>query len=260
MLLALGCTLVLVDEPCPPERPFSDFAAGGLFSCGVDEGISCWGRADEGQLDAPAGAPTLLAAGYAHGCAQIEGELRCWGRDDFGQASPPAVEAVALAAGGGHSCALSAGGLQCWGRDDLGQASFAPTGEFLAVAAGSLDSCVLDAAGLVRCASGWTRAGASALSVGRDHHCVLVDGGAECDGLEAPAGAFTALASGADFACGLDLDGEVACWGELAEAPPAGPFLAIDADANGAHACALDEAGWLRCWGDDGAGQASVPQ
>lgn len=74
--------------------------------------------------------------------------------------------------------------------------------------------------------------------------------------------AFRDLSLGFEFGCGLDLEGEVVCWGSAdalaALGPaPAGPFSQIAA-SNGwfqsDFACALRDDGSVACWGDGAPG------
>lgn len=73
-------------------------------------------------------------------------------------------------------------------------------------------------------------------------------------------GHFVQVIAGPHFVCGLDRQGEVACWSGLSDTqdrdfgqadPPAGPFVRLAAGVW--HACGLDSDGDVRCWGiDDG--------
>ena len=66
------------------------------------------------------------------------------------------------------------------------------------------------------------------------------------------AGRFRQVSIGQEYACGLRLDGTIACWGNSEHSkttPPPGRFTAISAGKQ--HACALDAAGYAQCWGWD---------
>ena len=110
-----------------------------------------------------------------------------------------------------------------------------------------------------------------ALSVSVANVCnVEPDGSLLCTGLEEfgvndpPAGAFSRVEVGPDYACALRAaDGGVECWGEPVEdleqtAPPEGPFASIALAAD--VACGLRPTGEIACWGDDSLGQASPPE
>ncbi len=212
-------------------------AAGVAHSCAItsDGALACWGANDQGQVtDSPSASPVALpsrritsgvvavAAGEAHTCAALAGEIRCWGRNDELQA-PDAVAvagATALAAGLTHTCALAGGNVHCWGR---GQA-------VATVVAGV--------------------AGATAIAAGTDHTCALVAGGVKCWGANASgqlgnnstqpstapvdaqglgSGIF-AIAAGGDHTCAAaqtpvqvapGVEDGVRCWGDA----PGGSFL-----------------------------------
>ena len=278
-LLLGACTVVLVDIPCEDTATsrWSAISAGGLHSCGLDldGNARCWGRTVEGQDDPPEGTFSAIASGYQFSCAvDADGNPSCWGDGDEGQAAPP-LPLAAMALGGAHGCGVGLTGLaSCWGANDFGQTSLdgAPA---IAIAAGSLDSCRLDAAGIPHCALGTPALGAVpdtallALVLGLTGACGLTADGALVwwgvgDAAWPPAGAlvYTDVAAGADFACALDSDGQVSCWGndEVGQAsPPSGRFVALDADANGRHACALADDATATCWGLDTEGQIDVP-
>jgi hypothetical protein len=152
-----------------------------------------------------------------------------------------------LAAGLCHTCWLDeTGAPTCWGWDDEGQAT-PPNQRFRALAAGPLQTCGLgienkpvcwgaavdppDVA-LVSISLGGYRVGCGAASTGTP-----------------------------DFACGLDADGAVHCWGEEDDGQvsdaPAGTFTQVS--VGGAHACALATDGTVQCWGSNVYDQSIAP-
>lgn len=77
---------------------------------------------------------TIIASGWTHVCAAIDGRVACWGEGGSGQlgqgdsassATPLTVDlpgpASALAAGNVHSCALVEGDVYCWGDGGNGR-------------------------------------------------------------------------------------------------------------------------------------------
>ena len=103
-------------------------------------------------------------------------------------------------------------------------------------------------------------------TVGRGYACgLLLDGGIACWGdsayrkSAAPPGQFTTVAAGRHYTCALDPAGYAQCWGRDAAGlakPPTG--LAFTAIASGAnHSCGLTPAGALHCWGQNRWGQAN---
>ncbi len=82
----------------------------------------------------------------------------------------------------------------------------------------------------------------------------------DCDGTDA---GWVKISIGSDdFACGLDSEGELDCWGddddgEVADHPTDGGY--VDVAAGSDHACALDADGYAVCWGDDSYNQSYAP-
>jgi alpha-tubulin suppressor-like RCC1 family protein len=74
-----------------------------------------------------------------------------------------------------------------------------------------------------------------------------------------PSGQYLMLAGGAAHMCGLRPDLGVECWGGSVGNPPAPgrPFQSVTRGYD--HACALAFNGSVSCWGDDSNGQASPP-
>lgn len=206
------------------------------------------------------GAPPLTAftTGGRHNCARLsDSKVRCWGGNAYGQLGlasmvpigddedPAAAMMMFLGAdveqvgaGDSHNCVITVdGNLRCWGRNSRGQLGYGnnqPIGDNEAPAnAGDL---VLVPASLP------PDTGATALALGREHTCVLLEtGDVTCWGLndsgqlatgnnqdwgdqngETPAGLepidlggpATAIAAGLDHTCALLADGSVRCWGE----------------------------------------------
>ena len=264
-----------------PTGRFTAVSAGYSHTCGLRESgaIECWGYNNEGQTNAPAGGFTAISAnGDDHTCAirVRSGAIECWGRNDVGQLDDiPAGSFSAVSAGYGHSCAIRTNGeIECWGsnttsRQDpntgedvsfhTGQAT-APAGSFSAVSAAYSHSCAIRPDGAIEC---W---GGLAVIEG------LPSGGASVAQWELPlppAGSFTAVSAGSDFAnstahsCAIRAEsGAIACWGlsgyGLIDARPTGRFTAVSASGN-YHACAIRDTGAIVCWGDNTRGQTDAP-
>ena len=104
------------------------------------------------------------------------------------------------------------------------------------------------------------------MAVGKYSQCgLLEEGRALCpkEGLYVrtpEAGRFRQVSIGQEYACGLRLDGTIACWGNSEHGkttPPPGKFTAIAAGKQ--HACARDAAGYAQCWGWDKDGRTKPP-
>lgn len=220
-------------------------AAGAAWCWGSDEqgavGDGADNQADE-QLPVRVSGDrtyTALAAGYWHTCAiDTAGAAWCWGDDEQGQvgdgdndgADRFAPVRVAgghrfdtLTAGSLHTCALdTAGAAWCWGYDgdaQLGdgvidtndkQGTPAPVVGglvFRSITAGAGHTCAIDTESNAWC---W----------GDDFDGQLGDGDNRATQVKSPvpvavAGGrlFTALATGEDHTCGIDVAGGAWCWG-----------------------------------------------
>ena len=110
----------------PEGVSFQQITAGYRYSCGIraDGGVTCWGRNDHAQLDAPDGQFTAIDAGWDHVCALSGTDAVCWGWNANERSTPPpGVAFTAIGAGAEHSCGLTPNGdLQCWGKNDDGRA------------------------------------------------------------------------------------------------------------------------------------------
>lgn len=72
-----------------------------------------------------------------------------------------------------------------------------------------------------------------------------------------PDGAFLDVAIGADHGCGVQVNGELACWGRDIGAPPEGVWRGVAAGAGAS--CAMDAFGHATCWGYKASGIAPHP-
>ncbi|HVM64702.1 MAG TPA: hypothetical protein VMU14_07565, partial [Acidimicrobiales bacterium] len=220
--------------------------AGDFHTCAVlDDGSTmCWGANFYGQLGdgtyndtgtslpvgVPANSAVGVAAGYAHTCViEASGGVQCWGYNGYGQlgdgdqndaTAPVEVSGLrdavtGLTAGEYHTCArLADATVQCWGLD--GTNAFGSYGSVLApgdvpgltsvaaVRSGGYSTCARRTDGTITC-------------FGSNDDGQLGDGtvdsrGTPLDvaGLTSPA---TDLAVGEDFACAVQGDGHVRCWG-----------------------------------------------
>jgi alpha-tubulin suppressor-like RCC1 family protein len=166
---------------------------GDFHTCAIrtDRSLWCWGMNSSGQLgtppsDTPVVRPQRVEgvldvasvdAGFQHTCVvTVDGAVRCAGDDLLGQsggASPGSFgvvqgidDAVEVRIGMYQSCARRrGGGVACWGSNEDGQFGQATIGD-LSRTAQSVE--VLGTA--------------SAIAVGMDHVCSVVDGIAGCAG------------------------------------------------------------------------------
>lgn len=235
-----------------------------LHACAVDEagGVVCWGDNADDQLGDGSGSDQHTPVPVLDGGGNPLGGI------------------AAIATGDSHSCALTAlHGVRCWGGNVNGQlgdgsnsASATPVAvrdgagnpfaDFASVAAGGHHNCGLSLTGTVRC---WGSNFFGQLGDG--------DGGDSATPVTLVGQTHVALqvAAGLDYACLLNDQGTVRCWGKnghgqvggnnnftIAYVPITVSGLATNmvAVATGHfHACALDAAGAMWCWGRNDYGQ-----
>ena len=275
------------------ESGVISIAAGGSETCAIvsSGGLKCWGSNNYGQIgDATTDNKTLptqvsglesgvqtVAVGNSFVCAVLDsGVLKCWGYNYYGQvgdgttdnrAVPTPVNGldgviVSVSSGGSHTCALlDSGRVMNWGLDSSGQLG-------IRYAAPNFSSRPVDVAGL--------QSGATAVSVGAEHVCALMDdGGVKCWGSNATGklgdgtrhsrsvpvsvvgldGTVASVSAGSTDTCALLNSGGVECWHSV-PALVTGLESGVTSVSNGYdHACALLESGGVKCWGTNSFGQ-----
>jgi alpha-tubulin suppressor-like RCC1 family protein len=293
------------DAPLIPAGTWSQIAAGETHVCGVrvDGTLWCWGTNEHGQLglgaaasasDSPAqvGAASwnMVAAYGATTCGiQSDHSLWCWGDGasgqlgDGGTADMAAPEPIgtgrwsAVAVGGMHACALDmAGDASCWGSNATGQLGLplatlsalmptpVPTSlTWLSLVTGGGHTCGLAADHTAWC---WGSNARGQLGNGALPTAMVV-----LPPVQVGIDAWTELAAGDQFTCGLRADSRLRCWGDnaytelggaagtnspspVAPEPDLAEWIAIGTGKT--HACGARIDGSLWCWGDDAAGQA----
>jgi alpha-tubulin suppressor-like RCC1 family protein len=236
------------------SRAWKQVSAGDFHTCATTTqgAVRCWGFNGAGQLGngtttnraRPVPVKGLgsgvqaVSAGGNHTCALTNtGAVKCWGFNLYGQlgngtttnsTTPVPVAGlasgvVAITLGGNDSCARTQGGaMRCWGRGTEGQlGDGALTNRSTPVAVSGMTS------------------GVTAISLGFDHTCAIVAGGA--------------------VRCwGFNLSGEVGNGMNANTSVPAAVsgFASGGAriDAGHAHTCAVTTGGAARCWGYGGHG------
>ena len=256
-------------------------AAGGSHTCAIatDGTLTCWGRAADGQLDAPTGTFTSIDAGARYSCALgTDGAIACWGEVFSGPiGAGPGGTFTSLVAGGNHACAIGTDdSIACWGYNAWGQIN-SPDGTFVALALGWEHSCALATDGSLSCwgyhfgVPSQPVAGTyKALTSGAVHFCAIKDDDTMvCAGernalnrgaTAAPAGTFKAVSAGRHHNCAIKMDDTITCWGVNTSGQtdaPAGTFKAVSARQN--HTCAMRMDDTITCWGSSSSRQSEAP-
>jgi alpha-tubulin suppressor-like RCC1 family protein len=288
-------------------------AAGDLHTCVVISGVVyCVGDNQSGQLGtSPATTPYSLnpiqvpgisnvvsvAVGTQFSCALLSsGNVQCWGTNSSGQLgnktftsssipvsvltapNSPLTGVTQISAKGSQVCGLvsqsSGNQIYCWGYNYYGQLGNNSTANSnLAVLVSGL---------------GTAQVSPSAVSVGTDHACALLNNGqVQCwgynffgqlgngqFGLEANSlvpvyvnnlNSATAVVAGGDHTCAIENGGQVVCWGENnagqlglgsvqdnsePQEPVANVSGVVSLSAGGAYTCAMSSS-QLWCWGSN---------
>lgn len=244
-----------------PSGSYVDVSAGSRHSCAVDgDGeVDCWGIDDEtpifyqGQTDPPDRIFSSVSSGSLVACG-IEADDRsanCWGNDgQIWHGVPGDVEFAALDLLGDGACGLDVdGGAHCWGLDQEEGRTEPPDETFTAVSTGAHHACGINESDQIVC---W---GAEPAAVYCDGpgcpHYEPTDVGQ----VDAPDGEFIDVTTGANHSCGLDVDGEIHCWGTDEDGitdAPGGEYVELEAGAR--YTCAVARQGTIDCWGRDIAG------
>lgn len=126
----LARALGIVEAPRPTQTTtptFKAVTAGSWHSCGLrtDNTVTCWGRNDHGQADAPTDSFKAVTAGSEHSCGlRTDDTITCWGNNPGGRADAPTGSFKAVTTGSVHSCGLRTDDtITCWGNNHHGQAN-----------------------------------------------------------------------------------------------------------------------------------------
>ena len=273
-------------------RTAAAIATGLAHTCAVlDDGTAkCWGANGHGELglgdtddrgnndDMGDALPAIdlgtgrtaaaISAGIGHTCALLDdSSLKCWGSNNLGQLGQGDTEVrgdepgemgdallpidlggglvSGVAAGGNHTCALiSVDDVKCWGRNNFGQ-----LGQGSNLARG-------DDAGEMGIALAGADLGtgrsATAVSVGNDHSCALLDN------LTMKCWGRNGWGQLGKTHAGNTGDG-AAEMGDFLPPIDVGTQDAVTAVATGsAHTCAILDVGAVKCWGDNASGKLGL--
>ncbi len=257
---------------------------------GPDGGADADAASDAAPPLPPVAGPGRLALGEHHSChVRDDGSLWCWGASEHAQRGDGVEDPVATAQRVGTAndwiqisaeknvtCGLRGQGeLHCFGRDepitrvgtdlwrtiDVGEAFFDEP--VCGVTIGGALYCWTTITEPVRVGTevGWARAVA-----GDDMHCALKDdGSAWCwergDATSVPARhgmqTYLWIDVGQHYACGVQNDGTLECWGEFLDDFPATPLSGTytSIGLGFGHGCAVTDGGSLVCDGGNRFGE-----
>lgn len=269
--LLLGCG---TDDSSKPKKTADDGVSGDVASGDVptaDEDATATGEGTADDVETPEDSPqppdqdtvvrtptggwTAVTCGSSHSCGIRNQAIECWGAGkvvgdqmalEHGQSIAPDGTFTALdAASGDYTCALRTDGtVTCWGLDIYFSGELAtgawPSGKLATISSGWHHACGLETQpGPIKC---WGLASVF-------------------EGI--PAGDFTEVTVGQDFACALDGSGLVTCWGMYDVNTPTDPGTAFRTiDAGPSHVCGIRSSDdHVECWGGDDAnfGQWDAP-
>ncbi len=260
-----------------PEGSFVTLAAGRFTTCGLraDQSVACWGPPGGAGTEAPETDLVSITAGDEGACGLGADMVAvCWQYPGGSSVEgAPSERLRTLETWGETTCALRPDGTPvCWGFDPT-QGDFPSNERFRAIAVGWLKLCGSSDDGVMRCwgegprepfgdepmthiaghsgggVCGLTRAGAHARCFGFDER------------VEMPArvdGPFEDVVVGQYYACGLESDGSLRCWGSAPGATPEGSFEEVVA-CDGS-VCGRRADGTVECAGSPYYGQAHPPE
>lgn len=237
------------------ELRVTQLSAGSGHTCAItiDGAAKCWGFNGQGQLgdgttqERPTpvdvfglqSGVTFISAGANHTCAVVNGGVKCWGVGSSGQlgngtttnAQTTPVDVSGMSSGvasvsaGSYTCAVTTlGAARCWGSTVNGQLGNGDT-------SGKTQSTPVPVTGL--------QSGVSLISVGFNHACAIVNGGAKCWGR----GQFGQLGYGGTSTIASPID-------------VSGLTNGVSLISSGYyHTCAVTTAGTAKCWGHAGDGR-----
>jgi alpha-tubulin suppressor-like RCC1 family protein len=291
-----GAGVLKISKPALALANAEMVAAGDDFTCAtVARSMTCFGENLYGQLgrgesspssDVPAGITGAIAATLQWNQIAARGdfvcglsstfELWCWG-DNVSSAKKsatalevaPGTKWMDVAAGATHTCGVTNNGvLQCWGANVYGQLGTgdqkehpSPTtiaADFRSAGLGKNSSCAVNGKGELYC---WGDNAAGQLGLG-DLTARLVPTKVEL-GM-----GWKQVSISATFACGIQTDDSLWCWGgkgdddaptgKLAPKPISFPGRWLQVHLHDDHGCALRADGVVACWGRNTDGELGL--
>jgi len=245
-------------------------------SCGLTKWgeLECWGNdipTPAGKnirgIDMASGATCLIDADRSVSCLPSLG-------------TPAAVETQQVAASTVRRCVTDPlMQMHCWAVAALYEIELDGPVFVREISANDLDTCAVLNDSSLRCWGEFTTdtptGEFTALSVGAQSACAIdvQSKAVVCWGLSPPVpptaenGGFLSVATGRNWACAIDSDGALACFGLAADAdkpwiadvPAPGSAVFRQAAAYDNHACAVTTDDAIVCWGDNSEGQLDVP-
>lgn len=251
------------------------------------------------QVPGVTGAKSLRAGAYHTCIVTSANQVSCWGRADYGElgfepsssnrfatSTQPAAlaDAIQIGAGQFHTCSIqSGGGARCWGYNTYRQLGFtngpgATVWKMTPTAVGGLTTASQIAGGATHTCASRTKPGASSVvcwgsnAKGQLGNQSFAPSGAPVAVSGLPTTTVpTSVAAGADHSCAV-LSSKVWCWGgngtgQLGTGDTLDANFAVEAKnitkgarvfAGSGFTCAIMSDKTSRCWGNNTSGQVGI--
>ncbi len=255
-------------EPTPPSR----LALGLRHSCAIaaDATVVCWGLG--AKENSPSGEFAQVFATERMTCTLTEDGTPWCAKGLSSVVSSKRF--VHLSLSPSDACGVQTdGAVFCWSRHSSAKPPV-PDGTFTQVAQGLGNVCGVTTLGEIRCVA---EAESNVLAPPEGHYraiaiapdaslaCGLrVDGTVACwgnsqdsPGILPPRGAFTSISAGTSTFCGTRQDGSIDCWPRERTVPPV-PFDEIALGRT--HGCGWTKDRRVLCWGSNDCGHSTPPQ
>lgn len=232
-------------------------SAGANHTCGIkesDNSVVCWGNNEKGQRDAPDGEFSQISAGNNRTCGiKTDGSVVCWG-ENSDQITHFDGTFSQIDVGYFNACGIRTDGIIVCPNFTL------PSGSFSKIAAIESGVCGIKDDDTILCTNGYssisgTFSQISSYGYYNNHLCrIKTDGTLACNNSGynlhiTPSGTFTQVSVGQQYACAVNTDSSVVCWGYNNPIPPNDKFAQVAVGHS--HSCGIKTDGSVACWGSD---------
>ena len=195
-----------IDQNCDgTDAIWTRLKPGRDSGCAIDteDKFDCWGSITNIPMHLENVAVLDVATYDNHACVVLlTGEVECWGWDNYNQSFPPNLTFESIEITEFTSCGVLVNGtVTCWGRDNHGLVSDVPSGLFDTLIGDANTICGIRPNSQIEC---W---------------------GAD---IAFPDQSFVQFSFVGDSGCGLDVGGNISCWGSLNGSQPSSTFGPFD--------------------------------